>query len=113
MRPISLALFVSAAMWPRLLAANGIVPGPYECWFYNTPQPHENFTLTDGQYIDASGVAGSVTVSGKTLAFKGGALDGRTGVYNGGSPPTISFYNPDGEEVLLCQRGPWNKPPKQ
>ncbi len=30
-----------------------------------------------------------------------------------GNPPTISFYNADGEEVLLCQRGSWNRPPQQ
>ena len=54
-----------------------------------------------------------VTVSGSKLHFSGGNLDGRTGIYNGGNPPTISFYNADGEEVLLCQRGSWNKPPQK
>jgi len=113
MRPVHLTVFMLAAGWPSLLAANNVAPGPYECWFYNTPQPLKNFTLKDSKYIDASGVVGLVTVAGKTLKFKGGALDGRTGIYNGGHPPTVSFYNADGEEVLLCQRGPWNKPPKQ
>ncbi len=109
LRPTFLGLFAIAAVWPSILAAKGIPPGPYECWFYNTPQPLKNFTLKDGTYIDASGASGSVTVSAKKLKFSGGALDGRSGIYNGGNPPTISFYNADGEEVLLCQRGSYNK----
>lgn len=109
MRPIPLRFFMLAATWPGVLAAKGIPPGPYECWFYNTPQPLKNFTLKGGTYIDASGVSGSVTISGKKLKFSGGNLDGRTGIYNGGDPPTFSFYNADGEEVLLCQRGSYNK----
>lgn len=75
-----------AAIWPGVLAAKGIPPGPYECWFYNTPQPLKNFTLKGGTYIDASGVSGSVTISGKKLKFSGGNLDGRTGIYNGRRP---------------------------
>jgi len=85
-------------------AAASTAAGPYQCWFYSTPQPLRNFTLEDRGYIDAAGVRGSVAVSGKKMRFKGGALDGRTGIYNDGSPPTISFYNADGEQVLLCQR---------
>jgi len=113
LRPIALTFFALAATLPCVLAAKGAPPGRYECWFYNTPQPLKNFTLKDGTYIDASGVSGSVTISGKKLKFSGGNLDGRTGIYNGGNPPTISFYNADGEEVLLCQRGSWNKPPQK
>jgi len=79
MRPIPVGFFMLAAIWPGVLAAKGIPPGPYECWFYNTPQPLKNFTLKDGTYIDASGVSGSVTISGKKLKFSGGNLDGRTG----------------------------------
>ncbi|HLO21612.1 MAG TPA: hypothetical protein VK192_14105 [Sphingomicrobium sp.] len=109
LRPVALTFFALAATLPCVLAAKGVAPGPYECWFHNTPQPLKNFTLKDGTYIDASGVSGSVTVSGKELKFSSGNLDGRTGIYNGGNPPTISFYNADGEEVLLCQRGSYNK----
>jgi hypothetical protein len=109
-RPIFLGLVAIAAIWPSILAAKGAPPGRYKCWFYNTPQPLKNFTLMkNGSYIDASGVSGSVTISGKKIKFSGGNLDGRTGIYNGGNPPTISFYNADGEEVLLCQRGSYNK----
>jgi hypothetical protein len=104
---LSLALLLAL---PTALAAKGVPSGRYECWFYNTPQPLKNFTLKRGTYIDASGASGSVTVAGNKLTFKGGTLDGRTGIYNGGSPPTISFYNADGEEVLLCQRTRWSKP---
>ena len=93
-----------AALLTEAAAAESIAAGPYECWFYSTPQPLQNFTLEDRGYIDAAGVRGSVAVSGKKMRFKGGALDGRTGIYNGGRPPTISFYNADGEQVLLCQR---------
>jgi hypothetical protein len=56
-----------------------------------------------GTYTDASGVSGSVTISGDKMLFSGGHLNGRTGIYNGGNPPTISFYNADGEQILLCQ----------
>jgi hypothetical protein len=108
-RRIALGLFAAAALLPGVAGAKGAPPGRYECWFYNTAQPLKNFTLKDGTYIDASGVSGSVTVSGKELKFSSGNLDGRTGIYNGGNPPTISFYNADGEEVLLCQRGSYNK----
>ena len=112
-RRIALGLFAAAALLPGVAGAKGAPPGRYECWFYNTAQPLKNFTLKDGTYVDASGASGSVTVSGNKLHFKGGSLDGRTGIYNGGNPPTISFYNADGEEVLLCQRGSWNKPPQK
>jgi len=37
------------------------------------------------------------------IHFSGGHLDGRNGLYQDGNPPTISFYNADGERVLLCQ----------
>jgi hypothetical protein len=40
-----------AATLPCVLAAKGVAPGPYECWFHNTPQPLKNFTLKDGTYI--------------------------------------------------------------
>ncbi len=98
------AFSLAAALLTEAAAAASIAAGPYECWFYSTPQTLRNFTLEDRGYIDAAGVRGSVAVSGKKIRFKGGTLNGRTGIYNGGSPPTISFYNADGEQVLLCQR---------
>ena len=113
LRIIAFGVFALAAMLPSVLAAKGVPPGRYECWFYTTPQHLKDFTLKGSTYIDASGVSGSVTISDKKLTFRGGNLDGRTGIYNGGNPPTISFYNADGEEVLLCQRGLWNKPPQE
>jgi len=108
-RPIALGVLGLIAALPSIVAAKGAPPGHYECWFYNTPQPLKNFTLKDSTYVDAAGVTGSVTMSGKTIKFSGGNLDRKTGIYNGGSPPTISFYNADGEEVLLCQRNSWEK----
>jgi len=109
---IAFGVFALAAMLPGVAAAKAVPPGRYECWFYTTPQHLKDFTLSGSTYIDASGVSGSVTISGNKLTFRGGNLDGRTGIYNGGNPPTISFYNADGEEVLLCQRGSWNRPPQ-
>lgn len=50
LRPIALTFFALAATLPCVLAAKGVAPGPYECWFYNTPQPLKNFTLKDGTY---------------------------------------------------------------
>ena len=87
-------------------AADSVALGRYACWFYDTPQPLQNFSLEDGRYTDASGVGGSVTLSGDKMLFAGGHLNNRTGIYNGGNPPTISFYNADGEQVLLCQLTP-------
>jgi hypothetical protein len=110
---IAFGVFALAAMLPGVATAKAVPPGRYECWFYTTPQHLKDFTLSGSAYTDASGVSGSVTISGNKLAFRGGNLDGRTGIYNGGNPPTISFYNADGEEVLLCQRGSWNRPPQQ
>ena len=81
--PYPRSAFSCLLVWPSILAAKGVPAGPYECWFYNTPQPLKNFTLKDGTYIDASGASGSVTISGKKLKFSGGNLDGRTGIYNG------------------------------
>jgi hypothetical protein len=109
---IAFGVFALAAMLPGVATAKAVPPGRYECWFYTTPQHLKDFTLSGSTYIDASGVSGSVTISGNKLTFRGGNLDGRTGIYNGGNPPTISFYNADGEEVLLCQRGSWNRPPQ-
>ena len=91
------------ALLPETAAAESPSPGKYACWFYSTPQPLKNFSLEDGTYTDASGVSGFVTMSGDKMLFSGGHLKGRTGIYNGGNPPTISFYNADGEQILLCQ----------
>ena len=91
------------ALLPETAAAESAPAGNYACWFYNTPQPLKNFSLSDGTYTDASGVSGSIAVSGNKMLFRGGNLNDRTGIYNGGNPPTISFYNADGEQVLLCQ----------
>jgi hypothetical protein len=113
LRPTILGALCLAALLPSPLAAKGVPQGRYECWFYNTPQLLKNFTLNGSTYVDAAGVSGSVAVLGKKLKFKGGNLDGRTGIYNGGNPPTISFYNADGEEVLVCLIGAWNKPPQK
>jgi len=94
---------VLGVLLPEAAAADTAPPGQYECWFYSTPQPLQNFSLADGGYTDASGMSGSITITGDRLLFKGGHLNGRTGIYDGGNPPTISFYNADGERVLLCQ----------
>lgn len=108
--PATLAVIgVLGALLPRAVFAEAVPSGTYECWFYSTPQPLQNLTLADGAYTDASGISGSVRVLGHKMRFSGGKLDGRTGIYNGGNPPTISFYNADGEQVLMCQRGLYNK----
>lgn len=96
-------LGVLAALLPQAALAESAPSGNYECWFYSTPQPLKNFTLKGDTYVDASGKSGSVIISGGTIHFSGGNLDGRTGIYQGGNPPTISFVNADGEVILLCQ----------
>jgi hypothetical protein len=78
---IAFGVFALAAMLPGAVAAKAVPPGRYECWFYTTPQHLKDFTLNGSTYIDASGVSGSVTISGNELTFRGGNLDGRTGIY--------------------------------
>ena len=91
-----------AALLTEAAATESIAAGPYQCWFYSTPQPLRNFTLEDRGYIDAAGVRGSVAISGKNAVQRW--CSGWTNRHLSGiSPPTIS-YNADGEQVLLCQR---------
>ena len=97
-----IVLGVLAAWLPHAAFAESASPGAYECWFYSTPQPLQNFTLKGETYVDASGTSGSVTISADQIHFSGGKLDGRTGIYRSGNPPTISFVNADGEVILLC-----------
>jgi hypothetical protein len=95
-------LGVLAVSLSQAALAEGAPSGEYECWFYSTPHPLQNFTLDGDAYVDASGKSGSVTVSGDEIHFSGASLDGRTGIYRG-DPPSISFVNADGEVILLCQ----------
>ena len=100
--PRLLVVGALGVLWAEPAAAESAPAGKYECWFYSTPQPLHDFSLAVGSYTDASGVRGSVTVSGDEIHFSGGNLDRRTGIYRPGTPPTISFVNADGEVVLLC-----------
>jgi hypothetical protein len=79
--------------------------GSYECWYFSTPQPLQNFSLKGASYTDSSGASGSIESSGGKLHFSGGNLNGRTAVYKGGNPPTISFVDGNGEEQFFCQLG--------
>jgi hypothetical protein len=102
-----LVLFATAFL--LVLFANGPVlaedapAGSYECWYFTTPQPLQNFALKGTSYTDSSGASGSVASSGGQMHFSGGNLDGQTAVYKGGNPPTISFVNGNGEEQFFCQ----------
>ena len=71
-------------------------PEVYECWYFSTPQPLQNFNLKCGSYTNSSGSSGSVAGSGGKMTFSGGNLEG-------GNPPTISFVNGNGEEQFFCQ----------
>ncbi len=97
---------IFAALLPEAAVAESAPSGNYECWYFSTPQPLQNFSLKGGTYTDASGNDGSVTSSGGKMSFSGGNLDGQTGVYKGGNPPTISFINANGEESFFCQLAP-------
>ena len=96
-----LVVGVLGAQCPGAAQAAGAPLGSYDCWFYSTHQPLHNFSLAEGNYTDAKGVSGSVTVSGNELHFAGADFDSRTGFYRP-NPPTISFVNADGEVILLC-----------
>jgi hypothetical protein len=62
-------------------------PEVYECWYFSTPQPLQNFNLKCGSYTDSSGSSGSVAGSGGKMTFSGGN----------------SFVNGNGEEQFFCQ----------
>lgn len=84
-----------------------LVPGSYECWNFNRPQLMLNFKLQDGgRYRDYENKGGSYTydaASGK-LAFKGGALDGQSTVYEiSRGKPKASFRNAHGNEIAFCE----------
>ncbi|MFZ2018956.1 MAG: hypothetical protein WAU90_09820 [Methyloceanibacter sp.] len=108
MRPFLLpllatGLFASLVLLGRGAFAETAPAGSYECWYFSTPQPLQNFNLKGGSYTDSSGASGSVTSSGGKMMFSGGNLDGQAAVYKGGNPPTISFVNGNGEEQFFCQ----------
>jgi hypothetical protein len=104
----SLLLLAGALCLPLVLVcsyafAEDAPAGSYECWYFTTPQPLQNFNLKGASYTDSSGTSGSVASSGGKMTFNGGNLDGQTAVYKGGNPPTISFINGNGEERFFCQ----------
>lgn len=79
--------------------------GSYECWHFSSPRMGLNFTLQGGgRYLDTDKKAGTYTQSGGKVAFKGGALDGESGVYHEpGGKPTVSFRNNQGREIAFCE----------
>jgi hypothetical protein len=89
---------------PQAAAANGPPPnGTYECWFFGQQQGGLNFTLTGGGgYADAAGGTGTVSISGTGMSFTGAGLDGQTGEYQGGNPPTVSLSGARKDEAS-CQ----------
>ncbi len=92
-----------AATLPGPASAEDAPAGRYECWYFSTPQPLQNFNLKGASYTDSSGASGSVESSGGKMRFSGGNLNGQTAVYKGGNPPTISFVDGNGEEQFFCQ----------
>lgn len=100
---LATGVFASLFLAGRGAFAEDAPAGSYECWYFSTPQPLQNFNLKGGSYTDSSGSSGSVAGSGGKMTFSGGKLDGQTAVYKGGNPPTISFVNGNGEEQFFCQ----------
>jgi len=100
---LAMGLFTTLVLIGFGASAEDAPAGSYECWYFSTPQPLQNFNLKGGSYTDSSGAAGSVASSGGKMTFSGGNLDGQTAVYKGGNPPTISFINGNGEEQFFCQ----------
>jgi hypothetical protein len=98
-----LVFFTTLVLIGRGAFAEDAPAGSYECWYFSTPQPLQNFNLKGASYSDSSGAGGSVTSSGGKMTFSGGNLDGQTALYKGGNPPTIRFINANGEEQFFCQ----------
>jgi hypothetical protein len=95
--------FTTLVLIGRGAFAEDAPAGSYECWYFSTPQPLQNFNLKGASYSDSSGAGGSVTSSGGKMTFSWGNLDGQTALYKGGNPPTIRFINANGEEQFFCQ----------
>ncbi len=60
MRPFLLpllatGLFASLVLLGRGAFAETAPAGSYECWYFSTPQPLQNFNLKGGSYTDSSG----------------------------------------------------------
>ena len=100
---LATGLFSTPVVMPEPAFAESAPGGSYECWYFSTPQPLQNFNLKGDSYTDSSGASGSVASSGGKMQFSGGNLDGQTGVYKGGNPPTVSFIDANGEESFFCQ----------
>jgi hypothetical protein len=88
-------------------AAAQIPPAHYVCYYFTTPLPLMNFTVTGpGQYTDAGGNKGSFSANGAgQFVFTGGNFDGQTAVFRPGNPPTVAFQGTGGRETETCQPG--------
>ncbi len=100
---LATGLFSVSVLIEQTAFAEDAPAGSYECWYFSTPQPLQNFNLKGTTYTDSSGASGSVASSGGKMQFSGGNLNGQTAVYKGGNPPTISFIDKNSEELFFCQ----------
>jgi hypothetical protein len=92
---------------PKASGGGALVTGAYECWNFTSPRMGLNFTLQrGGRYVDTESKSGTYafdTSSGR-IAFKGGALDGQTPVYDATkAKPKVSFRNDQGREIAFCE----------
>jgi hypothetical protein len=85
------------------IAEAQVPSGSYECWFFTSPRSGLNFRLAGGRYTDVENHSGTVSYSGNSMIFSGGALDGVRAQYKGGNPPSVSILGPRGDEVSTCQ----------
>ena len=103
----TLSLAVASVALASAPALAQIPPEHYVCYYFTTPTPLLNFTITGpGQYTDASGVHGTFSANGTgQFVFTGGNFDGQTAVYRPGNPPTVGFQGTGGRETETCQPG--------
>jgi hypothetical protein len=105
-RNIALGVVAAFVLVPGLAASATAPAGSYECWYFSTPRPLYNFSVSGKGYSDSEGNEGSITLAGGQMKFVGANLDGETAVYKPGNLPTISFLDEQGAESFFCQLVP-------
>lgn len=106
-KPLPLVATLAALGSIAAPAVAQIPPAHYVCYYFTTPLPLMNFTITGpGQYTDAGGVHGTFSANGTgQFVFSGGNFDGQTAVFRPGNPPTVAFQGTGGRETETCQPG--------
>ena len=86
-KPLPLVATLAVLVSIAAPATAQIPPAHYVCYYFTTPLPLMNFTVTGpGQYTDAGGNKGSFSAANGAgqFVFTGGNFDGQTAVFRPG-----------------------------